>query len=716
MSHEPIVLVLAFVLASAGCVRSASVTCADGALCPTGRVCDEVNHACVYPDQLTSCVGAADGTACDIHTVPGGICRAQICIPAACGDGLVAGAEVCDGADDTPAVGTCVDFNYGYGSLTCSALCEEGFDSCRRLGWQFRTLPSGGGTVGGLWEDGDDLWLAYQPGIPDQPGIMRRHAGTWELVPPGGAASGWYHGVWAGGGHAFAVAHAGSVAHFDGTTWASTQVTASVLFAVWGRSPTDVFAVGGALGTNLGEVWHFDGTTWASMPLPASTPTLHAVWGAGTDVFAVGNGGTIVRLTGTWRAMTLPATGDLRSVWGSSATDVFAVGLPNPLVAGADAAILHYDGNGTGTWSSMTVPSGTTELRGVSGRSATEVYAVGARAGNNILYYDGRGWTPMMSGNDLVLNTVVAGPNGVYAGSQAFLEYQGAGWLETTPGPSDVRALWGTGADYLIGAGDGLAFHEYKAGTWTDVGYPGCWGATNFVFGVWGSSASNWWIVGPYGKLLHKTATTLDCVTAPSAPSWLVDIWGSGANDVFAVGANGANTDPNLIHFDGGAWSDWSDRVRPFVPVVSGVWGSGAGDVYATGGTKVLHYNGATWSDSGLVTTHTMVAIWGSSASDVFAAGSEGAMFHFDGTAWTQMMIPAGTTIPTDVQWTKLYGTGPHDVYAVGGRTLLHYDGTAWAPVARTLTNSIEAVWAVPGTVLTAGEGGIYGRMTGGLQ
>jgi hypothetical protein len=66
-----------------------------------------------------------------------------------------------------------------------------------------------------------------------------------------------------------------------------------------------------------------------------------------------------------WAPATSGTTNDLRGVWGRSATDVWAVG--------SGGAILHWDGGG---WSPSA--SGTTQnLSGVGG-DATNVWAVGA--------------------------------------------------------------------------------------------------------------------------------------------------------------------------------------------------------------------------------------------------------------------------------------------------------------------------------------------------
>ena len=59
-----------------------------------------------------------------------------------------------------------------------------------------------------------------------------------------------------------------------------------------------------------------------------NTANLTGVWGtSGTDVFAVGAGGTILHYNGTsWSSMTSGTTNTLSGVWGSSGTNIFAVG------------------------------------------------------------------------------------------------------------------------------------------------------------------------------------------------------------------------------------------------------------------------------------------------------------------------------------------------------------------------------------------------------
>ena len=68
-------------------------------------------------------------------------------------------------------------------------------------------------------------------------------------------------------------------------TWQNSLPQGNVLSAVWGSSGSDVFAVGGG-----GTILHYDGSSWSGMSSGTSNG-LAGVWGSsGSDVFAVGGG------------------------------------------------------------------------------------------------------------------------------------------------------------------------------------------------------------------------------------------------------------------------------------------------------------------------------------------------------------------------------------------------------------------------------------------
>jgi hypothetical protein len=89
----------------------------------------------------------------------------------------------------------------------------------------------------------------------------------------------------------------------------------------------------------------------------------------------------------------------------------------------------------------------------------------------------------------------------------------------------------------------------------------------------------------------------------------------------------------------------------------------------------------------------SLSTVWGTSPSDVFIAGGDdegGTMFHFDGTSWTQMVLPADVPL---LVW--LYGFGSDDVFAVGvSGAMVHYNGTEWS---RIVTDTETDLWGVFG-------------------
>ncbi|MEJ2187091.1 MAG: Ig-like domain-containing protein, partial [Gemmatimonadota bacterium] len=158
------------------------------------------------------------------------------------------------------------------------------------------------------------------------------------------------------------------------TSWTFEAEPRAHLYAVWGTSPNDVFAVG-----QWKTILHYDGTAWSPMEVDTTKICwdFKGVWGAGgDDVFAVGRCGTIAHYDGTsWTDMSSPTGWNLEGVWGASSDDVYAAGWSGTLV--------HYDG---ASWT--VVPTGTDEtLVAVWGTSADDVFVVGN--GGTILHYDG---------------------------------------------------------------------------------------------------------------------------------------------------------------------------------------------------------------------------------------------------------------------------------------------------------------------------------------
>jgi hypothetical protein len=127
----------------------------------------------------------------------------------------------------------------------------------------------------------------------------------------------------------------------------------SAFLHAWGSAEQDVYAVGGrnlfgSAQTPLGVIAHYDGVAWTVVADEIEQP-LNAVWGTSpSNVFAVGQNGIILHFDGTaWTRQESGVTVNLNGLWGSAANNVLAVG--------AGGTILQYDGH---TWTRL--ESGTT--------------------------------------------------------------------------------------------------------------------------------------------------------------------------------------------------------------------------------------------------------------------------------------------------------------------------------------------------------------------
>lgn len=155
--------------------------------------------------------------------------------------------------------------------------------------------------------------------------------------------------------------------------------------------------------------------------------------------------------------------------------------------------------------------------------------------------------------------------------------------------------------------------------------------------------------------LLVGAALVLGGASLARAQEGFLAIWGSGPNDVWAVGGGRA-----ALHFDGRAWAE-----LPYgVPVSGGftaVWGSGPNSVFVGGESgTILRWNGQAWSRMAVPTDRAIVALAGRSAADVYALAQSYSdteaptLLHWNGRAWTPTPLP----LPFRANALALSGTG----------------------------------------------------------
>jgi hypothetical protein len=537
-----------------------------------------------------------------------------------------------------------------------------------------------------------------------------------------------------------------TIFHYDGTMWNKMSVWSwSSFSSVWGTSGDDLFV---AESNDYAGIIHFDGTCWSYSynPFlygPIILGSISAIWGSGTDVFAVGSQGILQRTGASWHYMDSSDVKGLYAIWGSAADDIFAVGY--------QGTILHYNGS---TWSTMTNPISKTSfwLNSVWGSSGSDVFAAGGyRDGTDyhriILHYNGSTWSTMvdsLSGTAHFLNGVWGSSgNDVFAvGMQGTILHYSEGPPATTtttsgiastttttvsatttttipalPGEWKIESLpqqtnnlfdvWGSGGSDVFAVGDGGRIVHYDGNVWSSMDS----GTTTSLLAAWGSSGSDVFAVGFDGTILHYNGNVWSSMDSGAADYVLTDVWGSSANDVFAVGPS-VYESGIILHYDGEGWS-----VMATSWYLTSLWGSAGNDVFAVGtSAPVLHYDGSTWSEITEDDTISFDYLWGTSSTSVYAGYYWGDIAYYDGDCWSAMIgLPLG--------YSSIWGSSDNDLFAVGepqgywnsqgtwiplGPNVHHFDGNTWSPVETGTLDALNAVWGSSATnVFTVGDNGL---------
>jgi cysteine-rich repeat protein len=104
-------LVLAAVCLLSACF-SADITTCPTVECPGEMVCDG-HGGCAVPEQLAQCSGRDDGTPCAYTSLAksriDGSCAGQLCLPLACGNGVISPDEQCDDGNNQSGDGCSAD-------------------------------------------------------------------------------------------------------------------------------------------------------------------------------------------------------------------------------------------------------------------------------------------------------------------------------------------------------------------------------------------------------------------------------------------------------------------------------------------------------------------------------------------------------------------------------------------------------------------------------
>jgi hypothetical protein len=295
-------------------------------------------------------------------------------------------------------------------------------------------------------------------------------------------------------------------------------------------------------------------------------------------------------------------------------------------------------GDTLGTWSC--VPSNTTQnLNRVWSSGPEDAWAVGDAG--TVLHWNGSAWSPVSSGTSQSLHGVWgSGASDVWiVGDQSTtLHWNGSAWSDVGL-PVTLRAVWGSSAEDVWAVGDERTILHFDGSGWSTAVLPtprivaagksGDMTTSQHLLGVWGSSASDVWVVGSPScvsrgawqsprcaddNLMHFDGSEWSLASSGEGVDTVRDVWGSSPGDFWVSGGS---------HFDGSTWVVASQAVS-----IGAVWGSGPNEVWALDGYDILHFNGTDWSPVTNRPRFALYAIGGSAPADVWAVGFAGEILH----------------------------------------------------------------------------------------
>jgi len=210
-------------------------------------------------------------------------------------------------------------------------------------------------------------------------------------------------------------------------------------------------------------------------------------------------------------------------------------------------------------------------------------------------------------------------------------------------------SVWGTSVEtlYVVGgqrdpdAGINTgALLRYNGSTWSDAPLPDDVPTINWVYGVQDRRV----LVGDQGTVLWRDGdegewTAGSCATV--VPLW--GVWGAAPDDLWVVGGDGFNKDAVLCHFDGVAWAQTPlPKASLETHALFKVWGTSADNVFAVGDNGwIVHYDGEQWEEQASGTPADLISLWGTGPDEILAVGGRATatLARWDGTAWTSETV-----------------------------------------------------------------------------
>ncbi len=500
--------------------------------------------------------------------------------------------------------------------------------------------------------------------------------------------------------------------------WNPEALNNVVALAVGGASAADHWAVG-----TDGRANRYEGAFWNPWPTNV-TNDLIAVWGIATNnVWVVGRGDSsanpavLLQFNGAaWnKVMGVPAA-DYVDLWAANANAVFVATTAN--------GILTWNGT---QWSEL----GTLNKKAIAirGSNANDVWVATETSllSGELMHWNGTQWSPSTLTNAKIRFLDVNAPNDVWAlghdsaspsngviahfDGTAWTTWRAAGEIYNNIASSAPNDAWVATAGGNMRHFDGVGWVDTTSIAQSPTGTAAISGLVSFsaieVVAVSTLNLAYRYRGQAFGRFESLPFPDPFAATQNSA------MWGSGATNMWTATVKG-----EVFHYTGTAWN-LALMIDPLGTVgATSIWGSSASDVWVSAQDgRVFQYNGSTWAEHSVSPLVALTKLWGSGPNNLWAFGLSGA-FHWDGSTWTNHTLSGTHVLGAE-------GSGPDDIYAVtlpdlNGDALWRWNGTRWAPVPRTgptpfvTTTRLNNVVAItPNLVFVVADNGHIHRWDG---
>jgi hypothetical protein len=256
-------------------------------------------------------------------------------------------------------------------------------------------------------------------------------------------------------------------------------------------------------------------------------------------------------------------------------------------------------------------------------------------------------------------------------------------------------------------AGAGSTGSAGATGTAGSTGTAGASGSTSTLTGSWkavpefvggfdvtgigGTADKDLFVADSYGEIFYFDGTMWQLFEKDLMGSW-EDVFTLPTGDVWFAGDNGKLAvlqGQNLITVP-----------APDNTKIHSVWGTSVTAMWIANGSTIIpsmgFFDGTMFRNETKYTfgvdnrpDATTKSVWGSSANDVWTVGGK-SIGHWNGSAWS-----VDTTASTAALY-AVNGSAANDVWAVGNQVILHYDGKTWSElqIPYMEQNTWGDVWA----------------------